>query len=207
MAYTSKRPDCWIKCEVCAADKYYPPSVLLRIAGRFCSKKCEAISRIKPESHVSVVCAHCAKEFVRDVHRVKEQNFCSKECVAAYQKSQPSVWGKTFDPEARREYFRKYGARNRARVNEMARRWGRENRDYRNTIQQVRRAGGSLTRKEWGDVLDRYGRSCARCKSKSDLQMDHIVPVAAGGLTVKTNVQPLCGPCNRSKSDSREFLI
>ena len=33
------------------------------------------------------------------------------------------------------------------------------------------------------------------------LEIDHIIPVSKGGLTVESNLQTLCWKCNRSKSD------
>jgi len=55
-------------------------------------------------------------------------------------------------------------------------------------------------------VLARYGNSCANCGARGDspgvaLEMDHIIPYARGGPTTVSNLQPLCGPCNRAKSD------
>ena len=40
---------------------------------------------------------------------------------------------------------------------------------------------------------------CVHCGSKSDLQVDHIIPVAKGGETVEKNLQPLCRLCNIKK--------
>ena len=33
------------------------------------------------------------------------------------------------------------------------------------------------------------------------LEIDHIIPVAKGGLTEESNLQTLCWKCNRAKSD------
>jgi len=56
------------------------------------------------------------------------------------------------------------------------------------------------------EVLARYGNRCASCGVSGDapgvqLEMDHIVPWSRGGGTRIDNLQPLCGPCNRAKSD------
>lgn len=49
------------------------------------------------------------------------------------------------------------------------------------------------------EVLDRDGHICAACGSINDLQIDHIIPVSRGGSDDMSNLQILCGPCNRSK--------
>ncbi len=40
---------------------------------------------------------------------------------------------------------------------------------------------------------------CAFCGSPERLQVDHIIPVARGGSSNPSNLQPLCAPCNQSK--------
>ena len=42
---------------------------------------------------------------------------------------------------------------------------------------------------------------CIRCGAEEDLQFDHVIPVARGGGNAPENIQVLCGPCNRAKSD------
>ncbi|WP_374152949.1 HNH endonuclease [Pseudarthrobacter sp. WHRI 8279] len=49
-------------------------------------------------------------------------------------------------------------------------------------------------------VMRRDAGSCRHCGSTSDLQYDHIIPLAMGGSNNAENLQILCGPCNRSKS-------
>lgn len=51
-------------------------------------------------------------------------------------------------------------------------------------------------------VWTRDAGSCAKCGSKTELQFDHIIPVALGGATTEQNLQVLCGPCNRAKGAS-----
>jgi hypothetical protein len=49
-------------------------------------------------------------------------------------------------------------------------------------------------------VWERDGGRCARCGSVSDLEFDHIIPVAKGGNSTENNIELLCLPCNRRKS-------
>lgn len=51
-------------------------------------------------------------------------------------------------------------------------------------------------------IFDRDGRVCRSCGSTKDLQIDHVVPKARGGTHDPSNLQVLCGPCNRAKGTS-----
>jgi hypothetical protein len=51
-------------------------------------------------------------------------------------------------------------------------------------------------------VATRDGGKCRRCGSAYDLQYDHIVPYSRGGRSDDvSNIQLLCGRCNRLKSN------
>lgn len=51
-------------------------------------------------------------------------------------------------------------------------------------------------------VYTRDGGICQCCGSSSDLEYDHITPYSCGGSGEASNIQLLCMPCNRSKSNS-----
>lgn len=51
-------------------------------------------------------------------------------------------------------------------------------------------------------VWTRDGGACQACGSRTEMQYDHIIPVAHGGGSTEANVQILCGPCNRRKGAS-----
>lgn len=48
-------------------------------------------------------------------------------------------------------------------------------------------------------IRDRDGYQCRRCKTTTDLQVDHIRPLAKGGGNELENLGFLCGQCNRRK--------
>ncbi len=50
-------------------------------------------------------------------------------------------------------------------------------------------------------VYRRYGKRCLYpgCAVNQGIQIDHVVSLYAGGLTVLDNLQPLCGKHNREK--------
>lgn len=49
-------------------------------------------------------------------------------------------------------------------------------------------------------VWMRDGGKCRNCEATTELQFDHIIPVAMGGSSESENLQILCGPCNRRKA-------
>jgi 5-methylcytosine-specific restriction endonuclease McrA len=69
--------------------------------------------------------------------------------------------------------------------------------------EHLRRASGKVTPGEWLAILAAYERTCAYCGDAAEtLWMDHVLPVARGGLTVRENIVPACPPCNRRKQDN-----
>jgi hypothetical protein len=51
------------------------------------------------------------------------------------------------------------------------------------------------------DVWNRDGGVCVQCGSNQNIEFDHIIPHSKGGSNTYRNIQLLCEPCNRSKSD------
>lgn len=51
-------------------------------------------------------------------------------------------------------------------------------------------------------VWQRDNGNCVKCGSQSNLEFDHIIPVAMGGSNTARNIQLLCETCNRSKGAS-----
>lgn len=114
----------------------------------------------------------------------------------------------TYDREYRkshaaekRQYERKYRAAHPE--------WDKAKKHRRRA--KKRQAGGSFTPTEWRDLCAFYGGRCLCCGATDrKLTPDHIVPLAKGGSSGITNIQPLCGSCNSSKGakviDYRESL-
>lgn len=168
-------PICSFKCQQCGEGfSMLASEAKARLQVKFCSRKCYGKSRVDPTSPRSI-----ARPKTGRVYSV-------------------GPWSKVPDTEARREYFQQYTARNRLRLNEQSRAWAKANRDYRNFIQQQRRAAGNLTYDEWRAIIS-AANGCAECGADDNLQVDHIVAVAVGGKTEAGNLQVLCRFCNASK--------
>ena len=59
-----------------------------------------------------------------------------------------------------------------------------------------------ITQSVKDDVWNRDGGVCTQCGSGENLEFDHIIPYSEGGSNTYRNIQLLCQPCNRSKSNS-----
>lgn len=62
------------------------------------------------------------------------------------------------------------------------------------------------------DILSRDGHRCKICGANANihgvtLHVDHIVPVAKGGRTIKSNLQTLCRDCNLGKGIKKDNLL
>ncbi|MBT6229410.1 MAG: HNH endonuclease [Candidatus Scalindua sp.] len=56
-------------------------------------------------------------------------------------------------------------------------------------------------------VMKRDGFQCVLCGAsgmESQLEIDHIIPVSAGGMNAMDNLRTLCFKCNRGKRDQIE---
>lgn len=58
--------------------------------------------------------------------------------------------------------------------------------------------GGHIGTRDWLELCEHYGNVCLAC-GRSPVTIDHVVPLARGGLHDISNVQPLCKPCNSRK--------
>ena len=59
----------------------------------------------------------------------------------------------------------------------------------------------SIPRNIKDEVWNRDAGKCVQCGSNEKLEFDHIIPHSKGGSNTYRNLQLLCEPCNRSKSN------
>lgn len=66
-------------------------------------------------------------------------------------------------------------------------------------------AGGDFSKEQWVLIKAHYapGGFCPCCSEKLPLTIDHVIPIAQGGMNHIGNIQPLCQPCNSQKGSRR----
>jgi 5-methylcytosine-specific restriction endonuclease McrA len=104
-------------------------------------------------------------------------------------------------------YAESYRIRNRERIAERKRRYRHEHKEEIATANRNRRAvkrsaNGKHTRSDIEILKAVLGSTCPGCRKKTDLTVDHIIPLAMGGSNGPMNLQLLCKGCNCSKQDS-----
>ena len=104
----------------------------------------------------------------------------------------------------------RYHSNKRERLKLIKRRWKERHPDevrLHKRISQRRRQTrmiGTITAKQWKQILLFYGRACAIChipESEVPLTIDHFIPISKGGNNYWYNVWPLCLSCNSKKRD------
>jgi 5-methylcytosine-specific restriction endonuclease McrA len=158
----------------------------------------------------TIQCAWCGA-ITESVRSTKK--FCSDYC-------RTRNWQVAGNPEAKRraarEWYRRnqereaqngaaYRAANREKIQVRHRAYAQSNRELRADWERARRSrkrggGGSFTAEEFAALCAAYGGRCLACGlEQTRLTADHVVPVALGGASDISNIQPLCQPCNSRK--------
>jgi 5-methylcytosine-specific restriction endonuclease McrA len=150
--------------------------------------KCGAVDRYK-----SGGCRPCHNE------RQKRWNEANRETIRQINK-------RYYDSNAKalREAIKLNRENNREYYREYLKRWNEANREAQRTYKHNRRAriksSGKLSKNIAQRLFTAQKGKCACCKIKlENYHIDHIMPLALGGLNVDNNVQLLCPPCNLSK--------
>lgn len=114
---------------------------------------------------------------------------------------------RALDSKRLKEYKAAYYAANADRLKAQQTAYNSQNPDRRRAAWQNRRArkfqnGGSLSAGLAGRLLELQRGKCACCHRniKEAYHLDHIMPLALGGLNSDENMQLLCPQCNMQKS-------
>lgn len=166
-----------IPCPSCGIS-WTPP----RSDSRACSPRCARKLTYVPRDHWhEKVCAHCSSTFSS---KRSDARYCSHQCAlsATYDSAaavkRAKAWAEAH-PEA---------IRAAKRANKIRRKY-------------AELSSPGVSANDWLRLLNRYQHGCAYCGTRADvLHMDHVVPLARGGLHQIGNVLPACAPCNLSKN-------
>ena len=110
-------------------------------------------------------------------------------------------------PEILEQFRQKYPAMRVARIR-AAKAWAAANRvltlGYKQRNKHKRRAAvGAFAARDIARLLDRQRCACAICEAslRDGYHVDHVIALTRGGTNWCGNLQLLCGPCNRHKSN------
>lgn len=179
-----------VQCQTCGKLFYKKRSRIERDKLHFCSEPCRvsAISAnvidrkfeqaaIKKRTGSSLQCVVCGQDYYRRASYVARG--INKTCgsIQCMSAYGRSLYG--FEPLSEdQRYIRKHNPRK-----------------HRGTYFTGKQ------RAEWIDI------QCAECGATENLCLDHIIPVAAGGKSVRENAQTLCLSCNGKKSTSSDRIF
>jgi 5-methylcytosine-specific restriction enzyme A len=122
------------------------------------------------------------RERRRAWHKSPAAKAASKAALQAYRRKHPDLareWHRNYlraHPEKNQEYC------NRHRMRKLGN-------------------GGDFTAAAWTTLCAQYDYRCLACGRRTELTIDHIVPVSLGGSNDISNIQPLCQSCNSAKHD------
>ena len=107
----------------------------------------------------------------------------------------------------RRLWIKNYRHNNREKMYASNLKWIRKNPNKGRMYQRNRRAktkncAGTITDKDWDELLKESNYKCLCCGSTQKLSLDHITPLHLGGDNTKENAQVLCHSCNSKKHTS-----
>ena len=127
-----------------------------------------------------------------------------KEQISEYKKSWAEINSQRV-ASLKRDYYE----RNREEVISRSKKWTDDNTEKvkaaKANNRRKRRAaknasGGHFTVEEFDALCSIYGYACLGCGATDRvLEADHVVPLTKGGSDEISNIQPLCGECNRRK--------
>jgi 5-methylcytosine-specific restriction endonuclease McrA len=108
-------------------------------------------------------------------------------------------WAKS-NPEKKAKWYKE----NPEKMRSNSIKWQRENPDRVAQRSARRRARilnqlGNMPPDGYEIIYKLFGRACLKCQTTENMSMDHVIPLAIGGLHDINNLQPLCRPCNSSK--------
>lgn len=136
--------------------------------------------------------AAARKKQWQDQHRVRHQ-----EANKRYRKR---------NPEKLRVKSLRWHQSNPEKAAAKRRKYHLSHPEIKRDVDQRRRTrtarGRGISTPEWREIKQGTAGLCMYCACKATLTIDHIEPIARGGLHDPDNVVPACKSCNSSKNDT-----
>jgi 5-methylcytosine-specific restriction endonuclease McrA len=183
-------------CQLCgnAFDKTPNYSMRAWAQARYCSKSCSDKSKVGRKQSMETIRKRVA-QFTGELSPCWKGGFDKR------------AW-RHANPDKERQYHQTYRMRHLADQRLRDRTRKQRLREYYAQVQMRRHARqmgarGSHSLRDWLNLKLQHGNRCLACGQQEPavkLTRDHIVPLIAGGTNFIDNIQPLCGPCNSSKS-------
>jgi len=167
------------------------------------------------DGHMNL-CKDCQKSYQKRIYQEKraekleyQKKYAKKNAdkIREYHKK----WCQE-NAERKREAHKKYYQENKGRYREWHKKWKEENRDLARAIDSNKRDRRRALMKKNGtfrvtnkDAKKLYQKNCVFCGENENIEIDHVIPIAKGGVHGISNLQPLCHSCNSKKSDM--FMI
>jgi 5-methylcytosine-specific restriction endonuclease McrA len=147
------------------------------------SKTLESFNKRRASNDgLSPICKECKAQASRTYYLPNKDTYIEKA----------KAWG-TANPERRKEIERRY------------RKTHRQQQNLRTTNYRARKRRASMGWDAdigwWNALLDKFDSRCAYCRKAGKMTLDHIHPIARGGLHDPSNIVPACETCNYTKRD------
>jgi 5-methylcytosine-specific restriction endonuclease McrA len=179
---------------------------------KYCSSRCGERHRRGLVHDALRKCAQCGAGIAPAVDLLIK--YCSRPCRnrAAYLRNTDAIRARTVawklqNEQHVRQWHADYRNSHRRVITMMNRRdykadplpW-KNARDRRRLLVRGDPRTRQITLRHWQRLLDSYRNACAYCSSKSELTVDHVIPLARGGRHAIGNIVPACRSCNSRKS-------
>ena len=175
-------------------------------------KDCLSESRARPDKVAKQRIAH--REY-REAHRLELREYQREYYNANREKIlDANRLYRRSNPDKIRTIKRAEYEANKASHAEQGRRWRKNHPLAWSEYDRRRRAQKRNSRVcliSESDIRSRFavfGDRCAYCGATGRLTVDHVVPLARGGMHILSNIRPACKPCNSQKRSMppREWL-
>jgi len=163
-------------------------------------------SRLLPEFYKDRKMRGGYRSECKDCHKSYCKNYVEKntEKIRKYLKNYNKE-----NFEYKREYDRRWRQENRERYCETKRKYRQQNPEWHKIISSNKDARRRARKKNNGtfkvsnkDTRKLYQKNCVFCGTHENIVIDHVIPIAKGGVHGIGNLQPLCHSCNSRKSDN-----